>query len=239
MSDSDQRVPSALEESLINYGVFISFSIGSIRLHLSEDKTPSIAVSCSLAPALREYITNKNGESIRGIEWTARLMENAGYRDEPSDVFGTMQYFAATPASAYDGPEPASCHIECMLSPAVFGELVASLRSGNRPTDLAIRVRGPAYGNAPDGSHKVWDVKEVGLVIGMNVNIPVAPDQEIDPSDDGDPPLQKLTTVMLSKAQVDRIQSAIAEGAKNGAAAITRAVLWSAVIVALVSWFSR
>ena len=170
-------------------GVIITLVPRNAKLHFQEAIDAPLARNISMHLGLDrgEDVRLPDDRSLNELRWTMTLIEGSEYNEEATKngAIGFVSHFDES--VGIDDYSPELCHIGSALKPEKFATLLAVIQNGILPDQIHLTVRGISYGGAPDGSVKVWDIKNRPhlSLIEMQFNIPLIAIRE-NPADIND-----------------------------------------------------
>jgi hypothetical protein len=103
-------------------------------------------------------LTSEIKGSLSFVTRGLAIIEDAS--DTPSSTIGTLSHGPAYESADYGHAE--FYHIEINLNESDFNQIRDIFLSGKPPSGISIWTPDVEYGNAPDGSDKIWEVWESG-----------------------------------------------------------------------------
>jgi hypothetical protein len=122
-------------------------------------------------------LTSEIEGSLSFVTRGLAIIEQAS--DVPTSTIGTLFHFPALASADFGHAE--SYNIEINLNESDFNQIRDIFLSGKSPSGISIWTPDVEYGNAPDGSDKIWEVYEskhstfakiVGFSLSFSTDIP-------------------------------------------------------------------
>jgi hypothetical protein len=180
MNKLDQESNMGIENQenwIAEKGAIITLVPRNAQLHFQEaiDAPLTHSINMHLDLDRGEEVRLPDGRSLNELRWTMSLIEGSEYNDEATKQGAIGFVFHLDESVGVVDYYPESCHIGSALKPEKFATLLATIQNGCLPDQIHITVRGMSYGGAPDGSIKLWDIKNKPHVslIEMQFNIPL------------------------------------------------------------------
>lgn len=135
-----------------------------MRMARSRDpeKASPDSLSMSLRLARNADVQTADDRSLRDAQWGITFYENGSGNDltKQHNAVGLVNYLAAMEPGIDDDGFPESCAAWANVDSQTFALLREMALAGKLPVVFRLRIEGMTYGWAPDGSEKVWDVKD-------------------------------------------------------------------------------
>lgn len=209
------------------HGASLTFTASGARLNLEEatKEHNKRSIVMDLALESGRDVRLPDNRSLKSARWRMYLVEKgAPTEEQKSEAVGVLSYFEESSDDYHTTPE--ECHLEVAFDADSFHSLLTSLQAGRIPDWVSVRVQGLEHGWEPDGSGKVWDVKETpqAPVISVSFGIPLTAPQARTPANDNDDEVG--STLPASSADILELRSTMA----NQTALLVNA-LWKSVTV--------
>jgi len=148
---------------LDNYSYRIGFAMRGASLSLDaplgEQTTRRLYFGLQLE--FDEDVRLPDGRSLRHASWSLAVHESSqGHLESNEQAIGQLKYWSEHDRSG----APEECTVSAVLLPSAFDSLLSSIQSGRMVNHVDLYTRGLEFGNDPDGSEKVWDVKRQSLL---------------------------------------------------------------------------
>lgn len=137
----------------------------SCSLEIARTRDPASSFPSSLTMRLRllDQVRTADDRELTNAVWTLTLYENGSGNEftKLHNAVGMINYYAAWHSKHYDiDDSPEACHAWANVDAETFVLVREMAIAGRLPSSFRLHASGMNYGWEPDGSAKVWDVKE-------------------------------------------------------------------------------